>query len=622
MSFSDVTKVLFKTRAGKKARITCLIRAMCAQSLNGTLNLYSFRALKRDLLTLFEDVDMINASIDSLCDEADILADNSERLDDIDKEIAFKADIHNRLSAIGKKITPVEIDQMFNYGALGLNEEQEPVNQCDKEKTRTLQDSIEYKHGACRVSLPWHENKIDMVPSNHAITLSVHKLEQNDNLNDNISDSLPEINENYTVDNINSSRSHDAILEDSPSQISNTNEIDSVTKCDLCIEPFEEAVVTLIETQTLRHSNQWLTDNSKNDNGSGDFTPTINEHNAVNYVNSNYDNVSGAFPPKIDKPNTVNDVCINSDNNISGDFPPKPYENDAVSDYNNSKDHNISDFPSKIKENNTVDDVTNFSNNDIFSEVFPSEFNKGNTVNNVNSDVNDDNISDFLPKIEENNTVDDVTNFSNNDIFSGVFPSELNEGNTINNVASDCNNNILGFPPKTNADCSIDNIDCDSNSANTSEDLPSEINEDNSVSDFNNSFSNDFVVEDFPSETLNEVTIEPSTKCKLIIESIKQENRDSNNNTDNNNINCNSNSGSRDNYYMENIHDNDASISNDLSFDWDQKFNIRFLCFYSTLFEKIFRLENTQVVRQLLFLKVGNSNWLSGNSGALQNYSY
>ena len=514
---------------------------------------------------------MINASIDSLCDEADILADNSERLDDIDKEIAFKADIHNRLSAIGKKITPVEIDQMFNYGALGLNEEQEPVNQCDKEKTRTLQDSIEYKHGACRVSLPWHENKIDMVPSNHAITLSVHKLEQNDNLNDNISDSLPEINENYTVDNINSSRSHDAILEDSPSQISNTNEIDSVTKCDLCIEPFEEAVVTLIETQTLRHSNQWLTDNSKNDNGSGDFTPTINEHNAVNYVNSNYDNVSGAFPPKIDKPNTVNDVCINSDNNISGDFPPKPYENDAVSDYNNSEDHNISDFPSKIKENNTVDDVTNFSNNDI---------------------------------------------------FSGVFPSELNEGNTINNVASDCNNNILGFPSKTNADCSIDNIDCDSNNANTSEDLPSEINEDNSVSDFNNSFSNDFVVEDFPSETLNEVTIEPSTKCKLIIESIKQENRDSNNNTDNNNINCNSNSGSRDNYYMENIHDNDASISNDLSFDWDQKFNIRFLCFYSTLFEKIFRLENTQVVRQLLFLKVGNSNWLSGNSGALQNYSY
>ena len=47
------------------------------------------------------------------------------------------------------------------------------VSDYDKIKIKEFEDSIKYNDGSYSVKLPWHEDKINSVPSNHEVSLSV-----------------------------------------------------------------------------------------------------------------------------------------------------------------------------------------------------------------------------------------------------------------------------------------------------------------------------------------------------------------------------------------------------------------------------------------------------------------
>ena len=65
------------------------------------------------------------------------------------------------------------IDKMFSCESLGIREDLEMENDYDRAKIKEFEESIEFKDGAYNVKLPWHEEKIKTVPSNHAVALSV-----------------------------------------------------------------------------------------------------------------------------------------------------------------------------------------------------------------------------------------------------------------------------------------------------------------------------------------------------------------------------------------------------------------------------------------------------------------
>ena len=48
-----------------------------------------------------------------------------------------------------------------------------PLSDYDKAKIREFEESIEYKDNSYHIKLPWHEDKISSVPSNHEVALSV-----------------------------------------------------------------------------------------------------------------------------------------------------------------------------------------------------------------------------------------------------------------------------------------------------------------------------------------------------------------------------------------------------------------------------------------------------------------
>ena len=65
------------------------------------------------------------------------------------------------------------IEKMFSCKSLGIKEDLEIDNDYDKAKIKEFEESIEFKDGAYHIKLPWHEEKIKTVPSNHAVALSV-----------------------------------------------------------------------------------------------------------------------------------------------------------------------------------------------------------------------------------------------------------------------------------------------------------------------------------------------------------------------------------------------------------------------------------------------------------------
>ena len=65
------------------------------------------------------------------------------------------------------------IDKMFSCESLGISDDQESTSDYDKAKIREFEESIEYKDNSYHIKLPWHEDKISSVPSNHEVALSV-----------------------------------------------------------------------------------------------------------------------------------------------------------------------------------------------------------------------------------------------------------------------------------------------------------------------------------------------------------------------------------------------------------------------------------------------------------------
>ena len=81
------------------------------------------------------------------------------------------------------------LEKMFDVDSLGISSEDEAICDYDQHKIMEFEKSIEFRDNAYHVKLPWHEDKIKSVPSNHRVALSVlnrvvNKLEQQKLLND------------------------------------------------------------------------------------------------------------------------------------------------------------------------------------------------------------------------------------------------------------------------------------------------------------------------------------------------------------------------------------------------------------------------------------------------------
>ena len=75
------------------------------------------------------------------------------------------------------------LEKMFDVDSLGISSEDEVICDYDQHKIMEFEKSIEFRDNAYHVKLPWHEDKIKSVPSNHRVALSVlnrvvNKLEQ------------------------------------------------------------------------------------------------------------------------------------------------------------------------------------------------------------------------------------------------------------------------------------------------------------------------------------------------------------------------------------------------------------------------------------------------------------
>ena len=75
------------------------------------------------------------------------------------------------------------LEKMFYADSLGISSEDEAICNYDQHKIMEFKKSIEFWDNAYHVKLPWHEEKIKSVTSNHRVALSVlnrvvNKLEQ------------------------------------------------------------------------------------------------------------------------------------------------------------------------------------------------------------------------------------------------------------------------------------------------------------------------------------------------------------------------------------------------------------------------------------------------------------
>ena len=62
------------------------------------------------------------------------------------------------------------LDKMFDMDAIGLKSDKE-ISNVDELQIKKFKESIVYKEGKYFVKLPWHENKINQVPSNYQVAL-------------------------------------------------------------------------------------------------------------------------------------------------------------------------------------------------------------------------------------------------------------------------------------------------------------------------------------------------------------------------------------------------------------------------------------------------------------------
>ena len=59
---------------------------------------------------------------------------------------------------------------MFDVDAIGLKSDKE-ISNVDELQIKKFKESFVYKEGKYFVKLPWHENKINQVPSNYQVAL-------------------------------------------------------------------------------------------------------------------------------------------------------------------------------------------------------------------------------------------------------------------------------------------------------------------------------------------------------------------------------------------------------------------------------------------------------------------
>ena len=80
------------------------------------------------------------------------------------------------------------LDMMFQTEGLGIDSKENAITDYDSVKIKDFEDSIKFEDGHYNVKLPWHEDVLEKVPSNHNVALTVmdrvsKKLEK-DNLMD------------------------------------------------------------------------------------------------------------------------------------------------------------------------------------------------------------------------------------------------------------------------------------------------------------------------------------------------------------------------------------------------------------------------------------------------------
>ena len=62
------------------------------------------------------------------------------------------------------------LDKMFDVDAIGLKSDKD-INNVDEQQIKKFKESIVYQEGKYFVKLPWHEHKINQVPSNYQVAL-------------------------------------------------------------------------------------------------------------------------------------------------------------------------------------------------------------------------------------------------------------------------------------------------------------------------------------------------------------------------------------------------------------------------------------------------------------------
>ena len=87
-------------------------------------------------------------------------------------------------SSVGRNL-----DMMFQTEGLGIDSKENAITDYDSVKIKDFEDSIEFEDGHYNVKLPWHEDVLEKVPSNHNVALTVmdrvsKKLEKDNLMND------------------------------------------------------------------------------------------------------------------------------------------------------------------------------------------------------------------------------------------------------------------------------------------------------------------------------------------------------------------------------------------------------------------------------------------------------
>ena len=65
------------------------------------------------------------------------------------------------------------LENLFKFESLGIKSDNSEMIDFDKELVKKFEDGITYKDGHYCVELPWYQDKVNLVPSNHNIALKV-----------------------------------------------------------------------------------------------------------------------------------------------------------------------------------------------------------------------------------------------------------------------------------------------------------------------------------------------------------------------------------------------------------------------------------------------------------------